>query len=232
MSLIRNSHLSTGDQRIELDIRAEVELCRDISHVHSLGITVECGVAHLTGSTETYSEKWAIERAASRVIGVTEVRDYLEVRPKNEGHRDDLQIQRAAAAVLGWDARVPEDVRVNVTDGVLRLDGVVERFAHREAAEETVRNLVGVRDVVNEIRVIPTHTSRRLAAADVEAAIRRRFALGCRLLTVSVDNGVVLLKGVVPTFAILDEVERAMRCIPGVTRIENRLLVATDEDTL
>jgi len=228
MSVIRNSYPSNEDQRIEQDIRAEVELCRDISDIHSLGITVECGVALLTGSTETYSQKWAIERAASRIIGVVEVRDYLEVRPNDEGHRDDLEIQSAATAVLGWDARVPAGVRVNVTDGVLRLDGVVERFAHREAAEEAVRNLVGVRDVVNEIRVIPTHTSRRLAA-DVEAAIRRRFALGFRLLTVSVDDGVVLLRGVVPTFAILDEVERAMRSIPGVTRIENRLLVATEE---
>ena len=226
MSLIRNSRLQNEDRRIEQDIRAE---CGDISDGRSLGITVEYGVAHLTGSTETYSQKWAIERAASRVIGVTEVRDYLDVRPKDEDHRDDLQIQRAATAVLRWDARVPDGVRANVTDGVLRLDGVVERFAHREAAEEAVRNLVGVRDVVNEIKMIPTHSSAPLAA-DVEAAIRRRFAFGGRFLAVWVINGVVLLRGVVPTFAILDEVERALRSIPGVTRIENELLVAAEED--
>lgn len=226
MSLIGNSNPQNENRRIEQDIRAE---CGDISDSHSIGITVECGVAHLTGSTDTYSQKWAIERAASRVIGVTEVRDHLEVRPRDEDHRDDLQIQRAATAVLRWDARVPEGVRVNVTDGMLRLDGVVERFAHREAAEEAVRNLVGVRDVVNEIKVIPTHSSPRLAA-DVEAAIRRRFALERRFLAVSVENGVVLLRGVVPTFAILDEVEHALRSIPGVTRIENQLLVATEEE--
>ena len=226
MSLIRNSNPRDEDRTIEQDIRAE---CRDIPDSHSLGITVASGVAHLTGSTDTYSQKWAIERAASRVIGVTEVLDHLEVRPTDDDHRDDLQIQRAATAVLRWDARGPEGVCVNVTDGVLRLDGVVERFVQREAAEEAVRNLVGVRDVVNEIKLITTRSSPP-RVAEVEAAIRRRFLFGCPFLTVSVDNGTVLLRGVVPTFAILDEVERALRSIPGVLRIENRLLVGSRGD--
>ena len=221
MALNRKSPPLNEDRRIEQDIRAE---CKDFSDIHSLGVSVESGVAHLTGSTETYSQKWAIERAASRVIGVTEVRDHLEVRPANEDHRDDLQLQRAATAVLRWDARVPEGLQVNVTDGVLRLEGVVERFAHREAAEEAVRHLVGLRDVVNEIRLIPTHSSPHLVS-EVEAVVRRRFAVGCRLLAVSVADGVVLLRGIVPTFAVLDDVERAVWSVPGVRRIENQLLV-------
>jgi osmotically-inducible protein OsmY len=229
MSPIHVSHPLNRDRRLEHDIRAEVALCREISDSHSVDIAVEGGVAHLTGSTETYSQKWAIERAASCVIGVREVRDYVEVRPRDEDHRDDAQLQSAATAVLRWDARVPKGVRANVTDGVLRLEGVVERFSHREAAEEAVRNLIGVRDVVNEIRLIPTHPSRDLAS-EVEAAFRRRFGFGCRFLTVSVDNDVVLLRGVVPTFAILDNIERAVRFIPGVRRIENQLLVAVEEE--
>ena len=226
MSLNRNSYLLNENRRIERDIRAE---CRDISDSESLGVTVESGVVRLRGSTETYSQKWAIERAASRVIGVTEVRDYVEVRPRDDDHRDDAQIQRSATAVLRWDARVPEGVRASVTDGVLRLDGVVERFVQREAAEEAVRNLVGVRDVVNEIRLTPSHSSPDLAA-EVEAVVRRRFAYGCRFLAVSVADGVVLLRGVVSTFAILGDVERAVQSIPGVNRIENQLMVGDSEE--
>ena len=126
---------------------------------------------------------------------------------------------------------MPNGVRASVTDGVLRLDGVVERFAHRDAAEEAVRNLIGVRDVVNEITLVPTHTSPDLAS-EVERAVRRRFAFGGRCLAVSADDGVVLLKGVVPTYAILGDVERAVRSIPGVRRIENQLLVGGSEDAL
>ena len=229
MSLIRSSAQLNEDRRIEQDIRAEVALCRDISDGHSLGVTVDGGVVHLTGSTQTYSQKWAIERAASRVVGVKEVRDYIEVRPNDGDPGDDAQILRAATAVLRWDARVPDGVRVNVTDGVLRLDGTVERFADREAAEEAVRNLIGVRDVVNEIRVAPTQSSPELEA-EVDAAIRRRFGVAYRFLAVSVDHGVILLRGIVPTFAAVDEVERAVRSIPGVKRIDNQLLVGAEEE--
>lgn len=228
MSQLQNSRFLNDDRKIEHDIRAEVALCRDIADCHLLGITVESGVVHLTGSTETYSQKWAIQRAASRVIGVRDIRDYLDVRPRDDDERDDVQIERAATVVLRWDARVPHGVRASVVDGVLRLDGVVERFTDREAAEEAVRNLIGVRDVVNEIRLAPIHVSSDLQV-EVEAMIRRRFGIGGRFLAVLVEAGVVLLRGLVPTFAILDEVERAVRSVPGVRRIDNQLLVAAGE---
>ena len=224
-----NSHLSTADQRIAEDIRAEVALCRDLADCHSVDVRVQGGVVQLAGSTETYSQKWAIGRAAGRVIGVRAVRDHLEVRPRTAAPRSDSQIEQAAAAVLRWDARVPDSVHVNVTDGVLRLDGVVERFSDREAAEEAVRNLTGLRDLVNEIRVAPIQGSTDLQS-EVEATIRRRFAFACRFLAVSVDRGVVLLRGNVPTFATLDEVERAVQSIAGVKRIDNQLLVVDEEE--
>ena len=229
MSQMRNSHSLSRDRKIAQDVCDEVALCRDIADNHCLAVTVSRGVAHLTGSTETYAQKWAIERATSRVIGVREVRDHLEVRPRSEHFPDDDEIHMAAMAVLRWDVRVPQTVYATVIDGVLRLDGVVRRFADREAAEEAVRNLVGVRDVVNEIKLIPAYSSLDLAA-EVEAVVRRRFAFGCRFLTTSVENGTVLLRGLVATFAILDEVERAVRSVPGVRTIENHLLVAPEEE--
>ena len=229
MSRLKHSHFFNGDRGIERDIRAEVALCRDVANPHSLGVTVTDGVVNLTGSTESYSQKWAIGRAASRVIGVREVRDFLDVRPRDGDDRDDGQIQQAATIVLRWDARVPESVSANVTDGVLRLDGVVERFTDREAAEDAVRNLIGIRDVINEIRLAPSRLSPDLQA-DVQALLRRRFAFGGRFLTVAAQAGSVLLRGFVPTFTILDEIERAVWSIPGVQRIDNQLLVAVEED--
>lgn len=229
MSHFHNSAVFVGDRKIEQDIRAEVALCRDISDSHALRITVDDGVVHLTGSTETYSQKWAIERAASRIVGVKEVRNYLEVRPTDGDDRDDDEIRRAAMAVLWWDARVPHAVRAHVTDGVVRLDGLVAEYRGREAAEEAVRNLTGVRDVVNEIRLAAAQSPPDLEG-EVDAAIRRRFAFACRFLAVTADQGSVVLRGIVPTIAIVDEVERTVRSIPGVKRIENRLLVGTQEE--
>jgi osmotically-inducible protein OsmY len=111
---------------------------------------------------------------------------------------------------------------------VLRLQGTVQRFSQRDAAEEAVRNLNGVRDVVNEIKVAPA-PSLALGddlAVDVEAAIRRRVGVDTAWIAIGVEGGVVTLSGAVPVFALVDDIERAVRSIPGVTRINNELLVA------
>jgi osmotically-inducible protein OsmY len=162
------------------------------------------------------------------VVGVKDVRNHLEVCPSSDNHREDGHIKVAAQRTLEWDARVPRSVRVEVTDGVLRLHGTAAHLAQREAAEEAVRNLVGVRDVANEIRVTgarPEVAGEDLSV-DVEEAIRRCFGVDTGCIAIGVDKGVVTLSGAVPLLAMLDDVERAVRSVPGVTRINNELLVA------
>ena len=213
------------DHEIEQDVLAEVRVDQDVADQGLLTIGVEDGVVDLTGFAGSYAQKLAIERAASRVVGVRDVRDYLEVRPGYGSQREDDDIDRAAKRALEWDARLPREIDVEVTNGVLRLQGVVHRFSQREAAEDAVCNLVGVRDVVNEIKLAPAPPPVDLRL-DIEAAIRRRFETECRDIWIGVDDGVVTLTGVVPTFAMLDDIERAVRSIPGVTRIVDQLLVA------
>jgi osmotically-inducible protein OsmY len=215
----------TEDHDIERAVRAELVMSLDARRRSLVSVAVQRGVVCITGFVDSYAEKWAAERAAARVVGVRDVRDYLDVLPPNEVSREDPRIRRAARRALEWDARVPDGVQGEVTDGVVRLRGVVERFSEREAAEEAVRNLIGVRDVVNEIRVAPA-PSRGDLGTDVETAIRRRFGTDGQRIWIATADGVVTLSGVVPTFVMLDDVEHTVRSIPGVTRIDNQLLVA------
>lgn len=213
------------DSQIEQAVRAELSVSLDAPGRRFLGVAVQDGAVHLTGFVESYAQKWAAERAAARVVGVKDVRDYIDVLPPNDASREDRRIRRAAKRALEWDARVPDGVYGDVTDGVLRLRGVVERFSEREAAEEAVRNLIGVRDVVDEIRVAPA-PSRANLETDVDAAIRRRLGTGGQCMWIATADGVVTLSGFVATFAMLEELERTIRSIPGVTHIHNQLLVA------
>jgi Predicted periplasmic or secreted lipoprotein len=187
-------------------------------------VAVEDGVVHLTGSANSYAQKWAIARAAGRVVGVRDVRDHLAVRLPREAARTDREIERAAAHAIEWDARVPDGVRATVTDGVVRLHGSVGRLSQRDAAEDAVRNLIGVCDVANEIRVAPIVSPADLAV-HVEAAIRRRFGAQAEDILITSTDGGVTLDGVVSTFAMLDDIERVVRAVPGVARIHNQLLI-------
>jgi osmotically-inducible protein OsmY len=174
---------------------------------------------------ESYAQKWAIDRAVRRIVGVKDLCDFLHVRPPDAAAPDDRRIAQAANQALHWDARVPQGIRAEVTNGVLRLSGAVERFCQREAAEEAVRNQMGVRDIVNEIALLPASPPAHLTL-HVEAALRRWLGPASRFISVAASQGVVTLRGVVPTFAILGEIERAVWSIPGITRIENQLQVA------
>lgn len=197
---------------------------RSITSYDFVEVTVDDGVVHLTGAANSYARKWAIQRTAGRVVGVRDVRDHLEVRLPKDASRADGQIERAAACALEWDARVPDGVHASVTDGVVRLHGAVGRLSQREAAEDAVRNLMGVLGIVNEIRVIPLAPPVELGRR-VPATIRRCFGPECRDVSVILAGGVVTLHGVVPRFSLLDDIERVVRAVPGVTRIDNQLLV-------
>ena len=216
---------SNEDRHIERAVRAELSESLDATGRRFVSVAVDHGMVCLTGFVDSYAQKWAVERAAARVVGVKDVRNYLDVLPPTDPSLEDGRIRSAANRALQWDARVPGRVYGDVTDGVLRLRGVVERFSEREAAEEAVRNLIGVRDVVNEIRVART-PSRSDFESDVEAAIHRRLGTDGQCLWIATADGVVTLSGVVATFAMLEELERTIRSIPGVTRIDNQLLVA------
>jgi osmotically-inducible protein OsmY len=210
------------DAEIHQDVRAELSMEQDGAG-HTVEISVRYGVVSLTGLVESYARKCAIDRAVRRIVGVKDLRDYLHVRPPDGAAPDDGQIEGAANRALGWDVRVPKGIHAKVTGGVLGLHGAVERFGQREAAEEAVRNLAGVRDIVNKIFLLPAAPPAHLT--QVEAALRRRLGPASRLISVDVAQGVVTLRGAVPTVAILGELEPAVSSVPGIVRIDNQLQV-------
>jgi osmotically-inducible protein OsmY len=64
----------------------------------------------------------------------------------------DENLRVAILSVLAADKRTSSsDLRVGVMNGIAHLAGVVDSFLKRDAAEELVRRVCGVRGVVNRI---------------------------------------------------------------------------------
>lgn len=190
-----------------------------------IGVTVDEGIVTLRGDVRTYAEKAAAERVALRVYGVKAVANDLEVRIEGIGRRTDTEIAQAAVNALKWTTTVPKDaVTVTVSDGWLALKGTVDWQFQKDAAARTVRDLVGVRGVTNEIVLKP-----RVRAGDVqakiEAAFRRSAEIDARRVNVNVHDGQVILSGNVHSWAERDEARRAAWAAPGVTAVDDRLAV-------
>jgi osmotically-inducible protein OsmY len=187
-----------------------------------IGVSVDEGIVTLRGDVHSYAEKAAAERVALRVYGVKAVANDIEVRIEGIGKRTDTEIAQAAVNALKWTTTVPKDaVTVTISNGWLALKGTVDWQYQKDAAARTVRDLIGVRGVTNEIALKP-HVRAGDVQAKIEAAFKRSAAIDARRVNVNVHDGQVILSGNVHSWAERDEARRAAWAAQGVTSVEDR----------
>ena len=114
-------------QRLDEEIQREVleELKWDARvQPNEIGVAVKDGIAVLTGWVDSFSKKWAAERAAHRVRGVTAVVNDVEIRLPRSAERTDADIAAAATRALESHAGLPiENIEVTVSKGWVTLRG-------------------------------------------------------------------------------------------------------------
>jgi osmotically-inducible protein OsmY len=211
----------------DADIEAKVE--RELGWEPSLGgvhieVEVREKVAILRGEVESWAGKLAAQEAAHRA-GAHDVANELRVTlPPNAG-RSDAAIASAVRHALEWDTLVPEDrIESTVSEGVVTLEGRLEHWSEREAAEQAVQNLAGVVQLVNRIEV-PTSVSPRDVRRVLVRALARHAAREAHHVMVSTREGEVTLAGEMESPQEKSAVLGAVRSLPGVREIRDLLSV-------
>jgi osmotically-inducible protein OsmY len=212
---------------IELKRTVESELNFEPSiNAAEIGVAVRNGVVTLSGRIDSYWEKIAAERAASRVSGVRAVANELQVRLPNSSERTDEDIARAAVDSLAWSVLVPADsVRVKVSNGWVTLEGKVNWQFQKSAAEKTVRKLIGVKGVTNFIEVKP-QVSKVEVKSVIESALKRSAELDASRIKVDTEGDKVILRGTVRSWAEREEAEHAAWRAPGVGSVDNQIVIS------
>ena len=191
-----------------------------------IGVSVNDGVVTLQGQVTTSTEKWTAERAARHLFGVRAVANDLQVMPDRATGRTDSAIAEAVANGLEWDSAIPDNaVKATVMNGWITLNGTVAWQFQKSAAERVVHRLNGVKGITNSIIVKP-QVSIGDVSAKIESAFKRSAVIDAQHVRVEARDGAVVLTGTVRSLSERDEAERAAWAAPGVTKVDDRLVVA------
>lgn len=214
------------DSQIQADVMEELKWDPSVTHEH-IGVAVSDGVVTLSGTVPSYIEKWTAEKAAQRVAGVKIVVENIKVKFFDSDKKDDVDIAAAILNQFKWNIQIPEDeLKVSVEDGWVGLTGEVEWAYQRAAAENAVRNIIGVKGVTNDITLKAKKIQPSVVKHKIEEALKREAEREARLISVEVRDNKVILSGKVHSYAEREDAKWAAWSAPGVSTVENNLSIS------
>jgi osmotically-inducible protein OsmY len=210
------------DVELKTDVLAELAYEPTVK-VSDIGVLVDKGIVTLNGYATSYSEKWHALRAAKRVRGMRAIVDAMVINLAESHKRTDADIAASAITQINWFTTVPQGtIQVSVRDGWITIDGVVDWWYQKDAAEDVVQYMIGVKGVKNQLTIKP-----RVAPDDVQASIKAAFARNAELdatkIHIETDGNIVTLTGKARNHVERDEAERVAWAAPGVIEVDNQI---------
>ena len=218
------------DQQIQQAVSEKVHDSKQLQGVQS---SVEDGIVTLSGTVNLYQDKLDAAKKVKKLANVTGVRNQITVAGENVA---DAQLQQKLSKKLAYDRVGYRDNAFNyfaigVKDGVVTLTGDTMNDVARDSALATVQRMPGVKDVVNEVKVLPVSIFDDQLRIRTARAIYRDSVLG-RYATdpvdpirIVVDNGHVTLYGTVQSQ--MDKNIAGLRAngVFGAFSVDNKLAV-------
>ena len=216
------------DSQLQQDVAAELRWEPSV-HAARIGVEVKDGVVTLAGEVDSYAEKWNAERAAQRVSGVKALSTGLQVHLASPSTRTDGDIAEAVENVLEWSSSLPAGaLQVMVEGGWVTLSGDVDWQYQRQAAADSVRHLMGVTGVSNQIGIAPSVPTALATSvkSDIEAALGRTSIADPGKIAVAVQGSEVTLSGTVNSWDERDAATHSAWGTPGVRNVVDVMTLA------
>ncbi len=215
----------THDIDLRKDVLDELEWDPSID-ARTIGVGIEDGIVALTGHVPSYAAKTSAERIVKHVHGVAGVANDIEVKLPMSAERDDVDIARSALNALEWNVSVPKDhIKVTAATGWVTLDGEVEWYYQKRAAEDAVRYLLGVRGVSNNVKVKTKGARVDDVKGKIEAALKRSAEVDSRKISVQASEGRVTLSGTVRSWVEREDAVNAAWSAPGVMNVVDQIRI-------
>lgn len=213
------------DTQLKTDVLAELKY-EPSEKGTDIGVLVKNGVVTLNGYATNYAEKWNAVRVVKRIAGVKAIADDIKVSLINSYGKTDGDIAEAAANQIKWSQAIPAGaVQVTVREGEVTLEGDVEWRYQKQAAEDSVRYLEGVKGVTNLISIKSTQMPAEVKKS-ITSAFERNALVDAQNIQVETIGNKVILRGYVRNLFEREEAEQAAWKASGVFSVDNQLEVS------
>jgi osmotically-inducible protein OsmY len=213
------------DEQLQADVSAELFWDPRVGS-EAIAVSADAGTVTLRGAVDSLRAKREAGKAACRVYGVARVRNELDVRLLDDSKRDDAELRGDVLQALMLDSLIPTTVDARARNGFVTLSGTADWQYQRDEAEILAASVPGVYALRNHIRLTPAPDTVEVKK-DISEAFRRNASLDADRLSVDTTcYGRVALVGTVSSWAEHDEAVAAAWSAPGVTEVDDQILVA------
>ncbi len=182
-------------------------------------------VVVLEGTVERLATKRLAARIAAEAVGATEIEDRVQVR--RAAQADDQRVHRHIVDAFTQDPYIDENaITATVHSGVVTLTGTVGSLATKRLAGVIAWWIPGVVDVRNQLTVTPPEEDSDAEIREsVITALDKDPLVDHTRIAVGVHDGVVTLRGTVPSDVERECAEEDCWAIWGVREVHNHIAV-------
>jgi osmotically-inducible protein OsmY len=188
-------------------------------------VTVQNGIATLTGTVQSHNRKLAAQLIAASFDPCRGVANELEVKPP--GHVPDERVAEYVRAALDAHADITrETITVSVSNGVVTLSGSAASYWNRTLAEDVALGSKGVCAVKNLLVVnLGEQIEDEALCREIQAALTCTRGLRDTKLQVAINGDAAVVSGAVPTLWQKETAENVVRRF-RVSQVRNEIIVA------
>jgi len=188
-------------------------------------VTAKNGIVSLNGIVDLLEKKIKALKTAKQVPGVLDVLENINVKINSWEQKNDKDIAKAVADAFKWNWNTINDgIQVEVENGLVTLTGELEWFYQKEAAARAVNNMIGVKGIINNIR-IDSRLTVPINKEIIQRALKNHVAIDLATITVEVSINEVTLEGTVDSLYQKELAEKITWKAPGVRNVKNNLIV-------
>ncbi|MBF4507652.1 BON domain-containing protein [Flavobacterium sp. JLP] len=141
-------------------------------------------------------------------------------------------LRKEVIEAIEWEPLLSSnEIDVSVQDGIVTLEGTVDNYIQKREAEQAVKNIAGVKAVVDDVKVdlfFSAIKSDTDIASSVIKALKENWAVPDHRIHVTVENGWVTLEGILHWNFQRKAADNAIRHLPGVRGVIDKIKIEAE----